>query len=430
MINPKLEKACYAVSQWCRDNGIQYDVVVDESDLQGFMLFKRRDSSIMGIAEAISEDIYWSTRKVRGGTILAMSVKAITESQMTTIIAEAGEVAESMTFIEKIKAAFSTVYEPRQPVVESKPETLQDTANRIVAETWPRIGVNESQHVVSSTGMETTNPPGHQRQSYADTDDTLAKKKRVRRRERTPKFESRVAKAFALSDYVPAKGIVFNAKLHEALDGIATSTGQQPTDLFQKFAKALAVLGQQMGGGPLQDVLKKRGIQWKKSDDGQAVILFVINGTTKAAQPIARISSETLEKPNEFEKQLLTMIDFSRGEAPGAFEQKQAEIQAQEKAVRDIARAVGPQEQDNIAAQMNGDPNGAASQMAQMAQPAPAAAAPVAPVAPAAPAAPPQPAQPKPAQAPAPAAPKSGHPDGHPQAPQRSPVARPAKPKF
>jgi hypothetical protein len=109
-----------------------------------------------------------------------------------------------------------------------------------------------------------------------------------------------------------------------------------------------------MGLGPLQERLKAQGISWKQSDDGQAIILTIKNAMTKTDQPIARISHETLQNPSDFEVQLKNMLDFATGDAPGAFQQKEQEIQDRKKAIGDIAKAVQPQDQESeVAQQMN-----------------------------------------------------------------------------
>lgn len=176
-------------------------------------------------------------------------------------------------------------------------------------------------------------------------------------------FESRITKAFRKrhiesikeksikSTYTNIRKesqtkIDFEDILNEALDGVATTTDNQPTEIFRKFAKALQVLGEKMGIGPLQNALKEQGIKWKQSDDGLSIILYVINAGTKAPQPIARITSETLDDKNGFEDQLLKMLDFAKGDAPGSFEQQQKQLQQQEKIVRDVATAASPDEND------------------------------------------------------------------------------------
>jgi len=146
----------------------------------------------------------------------------------------------------------------------------------------------------------------------------------------------------------------FSNNLSEALDGLATADGKQPMDLFKTFARALRVLGERMGVGPLQNKLKEKGITWKKSSDGQDLILVIKNADTKTEQPVARINYETLQNPNDFQEQLKNMLDFAMGQAPGAFSQQEKEIQDRKKTISDIAKAIKPMDQESeVAKQMN-----------------------------------------------------------------------------
>ena len=363
MLNPKLRRVCEYVDRWCHQQRVLYSVVCDESDLQGLLL-PRKDRPLVTrlVAEldrvVKSEGVHLETTKVRGGTILAFSVKAISESKLAAIIAEAGEVKEPMNFNDKIEHAFTAAL--ARPVVEDANPTLLtfiDTALKVV---------DEGQYKLATQGMTRANQTSLQRQRVG-SDNTLGgpdkKKGPVKSDEpqsttgaaKGPpaRFESRVAGAFDLG-HTGRDSHLFQRQLAEALDGMATPSGVQPGDLFTKFAKSLAVLGQSMGTGPLQDQLKKQGINWKKSDDGQSIILYIVNASTNAPQPIARISASTLEKPSDFETQLLNIMDFAKGEAPGTFKQKQEELQAQEKAAREIAKQMGPQDPSAIAQQMQG----------------------------------------------------------------------------
>lgn len=144
----------------------------------------------------------------------------------------------------------------------------------------------------------------------------------------------------------------------EALDGMATPGDVQPNELFVKFARALRVLGTKLGIGPIQDVLKEKGIKWKKSDDLSSIIIYVDNSQTGAAQPITRITPEDLDKPKDFEDKLLDMLDFAKGKAPGSFKQQQEMIRKQEQLAREIAKAAMPQadSSDNAIPQLMGAP--------------------------------------------------------------------------
>lgn len=365
MVNPRLKNIGQYIDSWCEGHGIEYSVVCDESDIQGILLFKKDRAIVQQLLHDLDpliehEGVHLETTKVRGGTIFAFSVKAISESQLAAILADAGEEMEHMTFTERLADAFSqtVAQDPVSEEVALDEAAFLQSATKIVegqfkSATQGATRANQTSLQRQRVGSNKTlggaeNPPpakGH------DSDDPQATTGASQPAKGPPtRFENRVADAFELAPIRSRRN--FNRQLNETLQGMATPDGAQPGDLFQKFAQSLSVLGQNMGTGPLQDQLKQQGINWKKSDDGQAIVLYVVNAQTKAPQPIARISAETLSKPSDFEAQLLNIMDFAKGDAPGSFKQRQEELQAQEKAVREIAKSLGPQDANAIAQQM------------------------------------------------------------------------------
>jgi len=338
MLGKRLNKIREHVEGWCSKHDITTSTVCDTTGIQGVKIFERNRNALRQLFEELApilkaDDVFLDVQKVRGGMILAFSVRALSESDILRLLTKIGETVEPMTFHDRISDAFVLPMEEAAQPLPTKID-LEQAALEIV----------EDQCKTASSRITRSNRSSRQRNPHGVTmtHGGVVKK----RKPQSQPFESTIRRIF--DDSEPASPRPFSRQLREALDGMATPDGAQPGDLFQKFARSLSVLGQQMGIGPLQQQLKKQGINWKKSDDGQAVILFIMNAQTRAPQPIARISAETLAKPNEFEEQLLHMIDFSKGEAPGAFKQHQAEIRAQEKAVRDIARTVSPQNQSVI----------------------------------------------------------------------------------
>ncbi len=385
MLNPRLHNICDYVGSWCHEHKIPYSVVRDERDLQGMLLPRKNRPLINSLLTDLepmlqAEGIHLETTKVRGGVILAFSVSAISETQLAALVVAAKEEREPMDFTEKITDAFMRTVAPIAPDVDLNEGTFLAAALKVAA---------ESQYKTATRGTTRSNQTSLQRQrigsdnTYSGHQDSpLASggsqssspgaKPRMTRPAKGPpaRFEDRIAGAFSL-DYHPRRR-KFYKELTEALDGMATPTGAQPEDLFTKFAKSLQVLGQSMGTGPLQDQLKKQGINWKKSEDGQSIFLYIVNAQTNAPQPIARISAATLEKPTDFEAQLLNIMDFAKGDAPGTFKQKQQELQQQEKAAREIAKQLGPQDPEAVAVQMGQQQPG----LQGMAMPGPAAPAP------------------------------------------------------
>lgn len=363
MLNPRIKSVCEFVDSWCHKYGVKYSVVCDESDLQGVLVFKKDRQLVgrlLGDLEPLvaATGVHLETTKVRGGTILAFSIKAISEATLAALIAEAGEETETMSFADKITDAFTRTV--AKPVVEGAAEPNNGdfllTAIKVVDESQYKSPLNALGHNTLERNSHKPDkpgtPPGKGKAATVHNSDDPQATTGASQPSTGPgtRFESRVAAT--MGSGLPTRRRLFGKQLSETLQGMATPNGVQPGDLFTKFAQALSVLGQNMGTGPLQDQLKKQGINWKKSDDGQSIILYIVNAQTKAPQPIARISAATLEKPSDFETQLLNIMDFAKGDAPGTFKQRQQELQNQEKAAREIAKQLGPQDQNAIAQQM------------------------------------------------------------------------------
>lgn len=323
MLKEQLNNLREYLEDWCWKNAIPSSTLCDTAKIHSIKIYERNRSKLRGLFEHLDSyvsdnDLHMDIRKVRGGTIISLSVRALSESEISQILLK--ESVEYMDFTDKIDQAFHRPL-PRAKYTPSQRPTLDELAQNIA---------EQMQYKDATKGATRANQSSRQR-NYRTMTATYGGVQSI---------GGKPCKAGKKSKSN------FDKQLHEALDGMATATDQQPTDLFANFASALRELGTQMGIGPLQDQLKAQGINWKKSDDNQAIILYVVNANTNAPQPIARISAETLSKPHEFQKQLLYMVDFSRGEAPGAFEQQKAELQAQEKAAREITSALNPENKE------------------------------------------------------------------------------------
>lgn len=336
MHTERLNKLREHVEQWCADNEIPAASITDTLGIQGIKIYNKDKhalaSLLANIEPLLQEDhVYLDIQKVRGGLLLAFSVQALSEQQIDQFINALGEERQTMSLRDKLEL------ELQKPLKLDKIQTeISEDTNVSFEELAKRIV--EDQYKDSISGMMRSNQTSRQR-NLSTVASTYAGKipgRNQKRKQKEKKFEESAS---------------FDAALNEALSGMATPTDAQPNDLFNKFGQALQQLGKTMGIGPLQQKLKEKGIEYKKSKDGQAIILYVMNATTKAPQPIARISAETLSKPHDFEEQLLHMIDFSKGEAPGAFKQKQEEMRDQEKAARDIAKSLNPEPEQNDAEQ-------------------------------------------------------------------------------
>jgi len=289
MLDVRLRTICELIGEWCDDHDIKYDVVCDEKDLQCLFLFKATLTDVELLTEAINVQLYVNkihlkTSKIRGGVVLALSHLALSESQFNKIINDFRE-STPMTFKDRLIGAFQKTIHIAEKSEQPK-SSLKESANKIA-------------RYISNTNKRKTVLSGRK---------------------------------------------LFEAQLNATLNGMATPTNSQPSELFTKFGNALTAFGDKLGLGPVQNMLKQRGIKYNKSKDGQAIILYVINSITQTPQPIARINADLLEKPGDFETQLLNILDFAKGEAPGTTKQRQEELKNQQTVAREIAQQLQPQD--------------------------------------------------------------------------------------
>lgn len=314
-INPRLLEVVKAINEYCYDNSVEYDIACDESDLQGVKIFQKDVRFLNGLLRKINplleaNAIHLETERVRGGTILALSLETISEKTIEDIVRNIGESIEPIPFKEKIDLIIAK--KPNLEALKEEGEVCngQETGNVVKgAKKGSKKGANQKSSKGMAVKFENAKP------KYPVNNNN--------------RFTSLLEKA-----------------LSEDLSGMATPNDTNPDEIFKKFAKAMQVLGKQMGAGPLQDRLKEQGIKWKKSDDGLKIILYAMNAQTKAPMPIAQISAETIEKPKDFEEALKNILDFSKGEAPGSFDQTLQSVKDQQSAIADISKAVSPQENE------------------------------------------------------------------------------------
>ena len=327
MLYEKLKGALDFLCHACQELDIDYTPSYEESDLQSVVLGTKDHNIVNELLDAVadrfdSDSIHIDLRRVRGGTIASISMQAINETEWDKILTAYYEEMRPMTLKNKLDLAFAdtrpeiqeqTIIEPEAPVDFFK------SAKKL----------HEAQYQSATSGITRSNQSSRQMHMFG-SNETYGGVKHPNSKKRSNLQQFKESLAYM-----------------EDITGIATPTDNQPRDLFKKFGKALKVLGTQLGIGPIQDKLKEKGINWKLSSDKQSIIMFVMNATTKAPQALLRIPAEAIDQPNELEEQLMNMLDFAKGDAPGALKQKQQMIQNQEKAVRDIVQALQPEKQDD-----------------------------------------------------------------------------------
>ena len=137
-MNKNLHEICATLDQWCETNKVVYDVVCDEDDLQGVMLFKsKKINSLLEYLQPLLNGVHLEKQKVRGGTILAFSIAAISESVMENMVKNSGNKKVKSSFTEKIIDAFnSPATVSTEEIVDEVDlkQALLDSAKKIAAE--------------------------------------------------------------------------------------------------------------------------------------------------------------------------------------------------------------------------------------------------------------------------------------------------------
>ena len=331
MKDKRLNRIREFVENWCNEHNIYTSSMSDMTGIEGIKVFERDRRTYSKLLEDLTpvldaDNLFLDTRRVRGGILLAFTLRALAESEINRFITSIGETLEPMTFKDRIADAFN-----KKPVIKQTVNSQPQISEKRIDFFASAKKINEEQYKTATQGASRSNQTGLQRETHGQfitLGGVKPKKKKNKPSSPPSSMEYRLK---------------FGNKLDEALEGMATPDDMQPKDLFSRFASALSELGAKLQVGPIQDLLKSKGIIYKKSDDGQDVILYVINGQTNAQQPIARISAETLSTQKEFEEQLKNLLDIAQGDEPGASKRMEADLKAKSNAAREAATAFSPQ---------------------------------------------------------------------------------------
>ncbi len=386
---PKLKQICDATTAWCEHRAIKYDIVCDENNIQGLLIFKRHNHQIRELVkylqpEIITRGVYLEAHKIRAGTILLFSLKSINEHFLAQLLYNYDRDHMKHNYANKVLAILDGHIVTPEPAPVAPPQSLRDallTSARELSEAQRKSPTNAVSRSSATSQHRSSIGKGHGdgADKHDNTTDNTAQATTTNSQSTNlaptgstkglTKEESYKCKCghncSPTVNKCPKCGriVEFTIKLDSVLAELATPpmapappggaeglTGlgaeHQPNDLFKRFAQALQTMGQQMRlGAPLQDLLKQQGINWKLSEDRQALIFFVQNAATNAPQPIAQVGYQTLSKPQEFQKQLSAMLDFAKGQAPGTEQQRFEAAQEANKAMGDIAKSFAPQDQ-------------------------------------------------------------------------------------
>lgn len=308
------------IKAWCAENGVGTSQMITDLDATTLNI----NSDIPHVKSVIrrldkSKDKQVTIKKVRNGCSLRVNTKGINDEKQTE---------RTMNFKDKIEAVFEAQYKTNLSPIHRNKKRNRRGPNKVAP-------VKEEQY---KTYMSPTD--GYKKRSTLGSKDpkvsSAPKINKISAIIKTTEEPENEDEGFI------QKITRFKLKLQEALEGIATETNVQPQAYFDQFIKALDEAGKIQGGGSLRTELKKKGITLARSNDGQSIVLYVINAETGAKQVIKQIELSSIDKDSGVEEEIFNCIDFANGEAPGAFKRKQEALRTQEGAVRDVVSKVGP----------------------------------------------------------------------------------------
>ena len=275
----KLHNLMLKLTEWCQHRGIAYDLVADEDDLQGALVFSRYQPALPRLraflAPLLARDgLYERAVTTRAGTVLLYALSGLNEGGIS----------------EDVVARF------RDDLV---PAYLGALDRVLLA---PELPVREA--------------------SY-----TFPGKRQTLTRSSWPNFANKTEDRNKGSR-LPTRG----HRLVEDLQGIAAA--YDPNEVKQSLGGIMRGLG-------LDSQLQQAGIKNKVSDDGQYVIFYNIDQQGQP-QPIIRYELSDLGEEAKMYEALDFLADLAKREAPGTGKQQRDKAKEQEQAMRQLIKSKLP----------------------------------------------------------------------------------------
>lgn len=284
MLNPKLQQAYKSFVRWCEHNGLVFDQVCDEDDLQSYLIPRRYSSLTPRLSEFLGAlcqrtGLHCREQRTRSGTVYALSLTAIAEATMDALVPTIDR--------SRLARRLDLVYDGLWPF-------QRDLLHQI----------EEAQYHAPSTA---------QRRQYTRPTQTIGHKL-------TKKLQESLG-------YMPIALVVL-----EALDGIAAD--YQPMDVLRQFEGALRQLG-------LLDNLRAAGVTNRLSRDKQ-VLHFYVSDSSGLEREVASYELVKLAEGNTMETAIKDLKDLARRRAPGTTDREIEHINDQQKKIREVAKQHSP----------------------------------------------------------------------------------------
>jgi hypothetical protein len=300
----RLTKLFDALDGWCREHWIDYDITMDEDDLQAYLIFERQRQYVPQLLKhlrplLVAEGIQVKAIEVRSGIILAFSVDALSEDVL--------EQLGGNTFERALDAAFA----------EQQYH-------------WP---------------THTRRRYQHRAQNYhtyeLDSSDPDA--------DATRRFEPGVGPVTTIGQLIRPLPTRRNRRrrqlpvaVREDMQGIAAHA--QPGEMLKALDRAMRDAG-------LHAALQAAGIANKLSDDRQRII-FYMQAANGSQQPIIAFDLVDIGEGSKMKDALKHLMDLSQQHAPGESDMELKRLQDKERAIGDIADKYMPRTEEPVDQQL------------------------------------------------------------------------------
>ncbi len=331
------------MQEWCEDVGIDYNIVCDEANLQGLMLFRKSREVMNKLVEHLAptlkeEGVHLERQRVRNGTILAFSISAIAEADIERIALGAGLQMEHDSLADRISDVFCQIASPAEiptPMQELREPTFLETAKRIVG---------EAQRKVPTKSYDHGRPTRFSRRDSINPSEKLEPKAECNRsgrgrRKKKASYEDLVKAALGIKEQM-ANPLAADPS-QNGMQGMATPSNLSPDRVFQALEQALQNFGQ--SGIDILKLLRGRGVSWSRSTDGQSMIFFV--NTQGGPFKIAQIYHTDLTKDNppgidtnRMTQVITDLLDYAKGGASGHTKHEQEVASRQLKAAQEVTK--------------------------------------------------------------------------------------------
>lgn len=128
MLHKKLQNAYNKLTNWCDENQVEFDIVCDEDDIQGYMVPHQYDISNIINGIALDEGLFCREHQTRSGVIYALSLLSISESMLSAMVPQ----IDQSRLIRRLDLAFNNnMIECNMPPKKSSYKSNQSIGRKL-----------------------------------------------------------------------------------------------------------------------------------------------------------------------------------------------------------------------------------------------------------------------------------------------------------